>query len=80
MGRVKFAQTDAGKMAEGMVARGEMAGVSIGYRVDEWTITDAEGTVIDPDKSILNLDDKLTFTATRWEFARALACLGTGRP
>ena len=66
-GRAKFAETDAGKMAEGMVARGEMAGVSIGYRVDDWTITDTDGTVIDPEKSILNIDDKLTFTATRWE-------------
>ena len=67
LGRAKFTETDAGKMAEGMVARREMAGVSIGYRVDAWTITDADGTVIDPDKTILNLDDKLTFTATRWE-------------
>ena len=67
MGRAQFAETEAGKTAEGMVARREMSGVSIGYRVDAWTITDADGTVIDPDKSILNLDDKLTFTATRWE-------------
>jgi hypothetical protein len=67
MGRAQFAETDAGKTAEGMVARREMSGVSIGYRVDAWTITDTDGTVIDPDKSILNLDDKLTFTATRWE-------------
>ncbi len=67
MGRAQFAETEAGKTAEGMVARREMSGVSIGYRVDAWTITDVDGTVIDPDKSILNLDDKLTFTATRWE-------------
>ena len=67
MGRAKFAETEAGKAAEGMVARREMSGVSIGYRVDEWKITDADGTVIDPEKSILNIDDKLTFTATRWE-------------
>jgi phage head maturation protease len=48
-----------------MVARGEIAGISAGYRVEEWEITDADGQVVDP-KS-MRWDDDLTFTATRWE-------------
>jgi hypothetical protein len=35
VGRFKFAQTKQGQKAEGMVARGELAGVSAGYRVDQ---------------------------------------------
>ncbi|MCJ2021071.1 HK97 family phage prohead protease [Methylobacterium sp. E-065] len=71
LGRAKFAATEAGKTAEGMVARGEIKGISIGYRVDGWEITDADGTVIDPEKQILDVDDGLTFTATRWELLEA---------
>ncbi|MCJ2054001.1 HK97 family phage prohead protease [Methylobacterium sp. J-070] len=71
LGRAKFAATEAGKNAEGMVARGEIKGISIGYRVDAWEITDAAGTVIDPEKQILDVDDGLTFTATRWELLEA---------
>lgn len=71
LGRAKFAATEAGKTAEGMVARGEIKGISIGYRVDAWEITDADGTVIDPEKQILDVDDGLTFTATRWELLEA---------
>lgn len=33
LGTVAFADTDAGRRAEGMVARGELPGVSIGYRI-----------------------------------------------
>ncbi|MFB0491304.1 hypothetical protein ABIE45_003890 [Methylobacterium sp. OAE515] len=71
LGRAKFAATEPGKTAEGMVARGEIKGISIGYRVDAWEITDADGTVIDPEKQILDVDDGLTFTATRWELLEA---------
>ena len=49
-----------------MVARGELAGVSAGYRVDQWEITNSDGGVVDPDKDRLRWDDDLTFTATRW--------------
>jgi hypothetical protein len=71
MGRVRFAQTPRGQMAEGMMERGEVAGVSIGYRVDEWRITDADGNVVDPDKDRLRWDDKLNFEATRWQLFEA---------
>jgi phage head maturation protease len=36
MGRLAFNQTAEGRNAEGMVARGEIAGISAGYRVEEW--------------------------------------------
>jgi hypothetical protein len=65
-GKLIFAETSEGRKAEGMVARGEICGVSIGYRVDAWEIADADGTVIDPEKTRISWDDDLTFTATRW--------------
>jgi phage head maturation protease len=71
MGRAKFAQTPQGQKAEGMVARGEIAGISAGYRVEEWEITDVDGKVIDPDKDRVRFDDELTFTATRWQLFEA---------
>ena len=65
MGRLTFNQTAEGRKAEGMVARGEIAGISAGYRVEEWEVADAEGRVVDPD--LMRWDDDLIFTATRWE-------------
>jgi HK97 family phage prohead protease len=38
IGRIKFADTEGGRKAEGMVARGELSGISIGYRVTAWSI------------------------------------------
>jgi hypothetical protein len=64
-----FAQTEQGKKAEGMVARGELTGISAGYRVDEWLITDEDGDVVD--ERNVRWDDKLTFTATRWQLFEA---------
>jgi len=69
MGRITFAQTEQGKKAEGMVARGEITGISAGYRVDEWMITDADGDVVD--ERDVRWDDDLTFTATRWQLFEA---------
>jgi phage head maturation protease len=66
VGRIKFAQTEQGRKAEGMVARGELTGISAGYRVEEWEITNADGNIVDPDKDRLRWDEDLTFTATRW--------------
>jgi hypothetical protein len=66
MGTLTFNATSEGRKAEGMVARGEISGISAGYRVDEWEISDEDGDVIDPEK--LRWDDTgLTFTATKWE-------------
>jgi phage head maturation protease len=64
-----FNATAEGRKAEGMVARGEIAGISAGYRVEEWEITDSENNVIDPER--VRWDDDLTFTATRWELLEA---------
>jgi hypothetical protein len=67
MGQIRFNQTPNGTMAMGMVARGEIAGISAGYSVSEWEITDKKGNVIDPDVDRIRWDDDgLTFTATRW--------------
>jgi phage head maturation protease len=67
MGTIAFNDTPEGRKAEGMVARGEIAGISAGYTVREWEIADANGKVLDPDVQRINFDDDLTFTATRWE-------------
>jgi phage head maturation protease len=67
MGTIAFNDTPEGRKAEGMVARGEIAGISAGYTVREWEITDANGKVLDPEVQRINFDDDLTFTATSWE-------------
>ncbi|WP_407174425.1 HK97 family phage prohead protease [Bradyrhizobium sp. STM 3562] len=69
VGRFKFNQTEQGQKAEGMVARGELTGISAGYRVDQWQITDADGGVVDERDA--RWDDDLTFTATRWQLFEA---------
>jgi len=45
VGRIRFADTDAGRRAEGMVARGELTGISVGYRVTTWTLASLENEV-----------------------------------
>jgi phage head maturation protease len=65
-GRLVFAETPNGQLAEGMVARGELSGISIGYRVDEWQVSDADGNIVDADENSYRWGDDLTFTATRW--------------
>jgi phage head maturation protease len=69
VGRIKFNETEQGQKAEGMVARGEVTGISAGYRVDEWRITDADGDVVD--ERNVRWNDDLTFTATRWQLFEA---------
>jgi HK97 family phage prohead protease len=69
IGRFKFNATPEGKKAEGMVARGEITGISAGYRVDRWLITDEDGDVVDERNT--RWDDDLTFTATRWQLFEA---------
>jgi phage head maturation protease len=63
-GRIVFAQTPRGKMAEGMVKRGEINSLSAGYRIDEWSCVDGDGDEVDPNRAGWN--DDLVFTATRW--------------
>jgi len=69
LGTFKFNATAEGKKAEGMVARGEITGISAGYRVDEWLITDEDGDIVDERNT--RWDDELTFTATRWQLFEA---------
>lgn len=58
-----------------MIARGELKGVSIGYRVNDWEISDAEGNPVDPKVDYLRWsDDDLVFTASRWEFLELSLC------
>lgn len=52
----RFADTDAGREAEGMVARGELRGVSIGYNVRTWSVVE-----IDEETGVH------TWRATAWE-------------
>jgi phage head maturation protease len=66
MGQITFNDTERGRLAEGMVARREIAGISAGYTVREWEITDAKGNVLDPEVQRINFEDDLTFEATRW--------------
>lgn len=72
MGTIQFNDTPRGRQAEGMVKRGEIAGISAGYTVNEWQITDANGRVIDPEIERIRYDeDDLTFTAIKWSLHEA---------
>ncbi len=75
LGTLQFNQTREGKKAEEMVARKEINGVSIGYRVQDWEITDSDGRAIDPaiEHTRWNEDD-LTFTASKWELLEVSLC------
>lgn len=66
MGLLAFDDSEVGRLAEGLVTRGTVRGISIGYRVDEWQVTDDEGDVVDPSR--LRWDDQATctYTAVRW--------------
>ena len=46
-GRIAFAETPNGILAEEMVSRGELRSVSAGYDVERWSVTDADGNPID---------------------------------
>jgi HK97 family phage prohead protease len=71
IGRIAFHDTPEGRRAEGMVRRGEVRGVSAGYRVEEWEITNEDGDIIDPEVDRMRWDDDLTFTAVKWELLEA---------
>jgi hypothetical protein len=72
-GRIVFAQTERGKLAESMIARSELSALSCGYRVDEWSCVDDDGDPVDPSRA--SWGDDLTFTATRWQLLEA-SCFG----
>jgi HK97 family phage prohead protease len=55
VGRVRFAETPQGDLYAGMVQRGELTGISVGYNVLQWTLV----SEVDADSD--------AWTATRWE-------------
>lgn len=55
VGRLAFGATDRAREVEGMVARGELRGVSIGYKVNTWDIRKTDN------------DGRETWRAVRWE-------------
>jgi len=77
LGTLQFAATPEGRKAEGMVARREIGGVSAGYRVEEWEISDKDGNVLDPETERMNINENYNFEAVRWE---VLECSLTGVP
>jgi phage head maturation protease len=71
LGKISFNDTEEGRRAEGMVARGEIAGISAGYRVDDWEVKNSDGNIVDTEKDRIRWDDDLTFTAIKWELLEA---------
>ena len=64
-GRIVFNQTTEGKKAESMIARGELRGISCGYSVQAWTVTDKNGRAVLAD-SIGWDDEDYTWLGTAW--------------
>jgi hypothetical protein len=76
VGKIKFNDTPKGRTSAGMIGRGEIGGVSCGYKVIDWEITDDDGNTIDPETERIRWDDDgLTFTAARWELLEVSAVL-----
>lgn len=65
LGRLAFHDTELGRQAEAMVARGELSSISAGYQVRAWEVRDGDGNVIDPDELRVWADD-YEFTAVDW--------------
>src|SRR5205807_112264 len=63
---IVFSQTSRGKLAEGMVSRGELSALSAGYSVSSWSAVDGDGDPIDPSRMGMGWDDDCVFTAERW--------------
>jgi phage head maturation protease len=70
-GRIRFNETVEGERAMGMVGRGEITSVSIGYVVDKWQVRDADGNVLDPEYDRIRPGDDLTFEAVKWRLLEA---------
>jgi phage head maturation protease len=64
---LQFNRTDSGDRALGMVARGELSGVSCGYRVTAWEVSDEDGRIIDQEHTYWADGDCFTYTALNWE-------------
>jgi hypothetical protein len=66
-GRLQFNETVQGNLAFGMVRRGELNGISAGYRVNRWRLEDEDGETIDGANTCWNDGDNFTYIAERWE-------------
>jgi hypothetical protein len=75
VGKIRFNDTARGKVAAGMVGRGEISGVSCGYKVLSWLIEDEDGNTIDPDDRFRWDDSGLIYTADTWERLEVSAVL-----
>jgi phage head maturation protease len=65
-----FGLTPQADLAWGMVKRGELSGISIGYRVTEWSVTDEDGEIIDQELAYSNAASFI-YRAERWELLEA---------
>jgi phage head maturation protease len=75
-GKIKFNDTPRGRLASGMVQRGEIGGVSCGYKVNSWLIEDENGDEVDPNDNMHRWDDTgMVFTAIEWELLEVSATL-----
>lgn len=59
IGHIRLAETDEARAAEGMIARGELTGISIGYRAGGFRLV------------AVDEDDNETWEITRWELLEA---------
>jgi hypothetical protein len=66
-GRLQFNETPQGELAFGMVRRGELNGISCGYRVSRWRLEDEDGEVLDQENTYWSDGDNFTYIAERWE-------------
>jgi HK97 family phage prohead protease len=62
VGVARFADTDAGRKAEGMVARGELTGFSVGYSVQKWLNISQDDTGLE------------TWSADQWALLEVTLC------
>jgi len=61
VGRLRFADTEKGRMAEAMVASGDLSGISIGYAVEIWEKISVE-------------NDVETWCAAKWTLLEVTLC------
>jgi len=74
--RLVFGLTPQADIAWGMVQRGELSAISIGYKVLRWVVHDEDGEIIDQEFAYPNAAS-FTYTAERWELLEvSLVALG----
>lgn len=66
-GRLQLNETPQGDLAFGMIRRGELNGVSAGYRVTRWRLQNESGETIAPENTYWSDGDNFTYIAERWE-------------